>query len=41
MRLFFIQAAGLVIIKGGEPPLYLITRSVYPLRLDDIQCVRL
>ena len=27
------------IIKGGEPPLYLITRQrASPLRLDDIQC---
>ena len=43
----FIQAAGLVyhhdavvyIIKGGLPPLYLITRQrVFSLRLDDIQC---
>jgi len=42
----FIQAAGLVyhhdavvdIIKGGEPPLYLITRQrAFFLRLDDIQ----
>jgi len=45
----FIQAAGLVyhhgnavdIIKGGEPPLYLITRQrAFSLRLDEIQhCV--
>ena len=46
----FIQAAGLAyhhdavvdIIKGGAPPLYLITRQrVSYLRLDDIQCFAL
>jgi len=45
LRYFFIQADRIgisspqvYIIKGGEPPLYLITPSgVYFCRLDDIQ----